>query len=116
MLADYFKKAAARAAVSAALLGSGALCVAAGIGFLTMALWAQLALLYGAPLASLILGAAYLGTGLIIIGVGLSKSNRTSTRTAAQGSAGSSFDAGDAPPLVQAFLYGVQAGIKARKP
>jgi hypothetical protein len=62
---DRFSASLAEAGRRAAL-GSGAvLLMAAGVGFLTAALWMGLALAGGAILASTVLGAGYLGLGLI---------------------------------------------------
>lgn len=106
---------AARAALRTAMLSGGTICVCVGIGFLTMALWMQLTLLYGAILASLIIGAAYLGVGLVVMGISVAKHARDTPAAAEARSDSAPVDTGDAPPLVQAFLYGMQAGIKARK-
>ena len=115
MLTDQIKQAAARAALRTAMLSGGAICVLVGIGFLTMALWLHLALLFGAILASLIIGAAYLGVGLIVMGLGIAKPAHESATASGPQPEAAPTDTSDAPPLVQAFLYGMQAGMKARK-
>ncbi|MEP3334137.1 phage holin family protein [Sedimentitalea sp.] len=115
MLTDQIKKAAARAALRTTMLGGGAVCVLVGIGLLTMALWMHLTLLFGAILASLIIGAAYLGVGLIAIGISVAKPAHHPGPATEPTRDGAPFDTGNAPPLMQAFLYGMQAGMKARK-
>ncbi|WP_424985871.1 phage holin family protein [Microbulbifer sp. S227A] len=115
MVADQLKRRAARAALQTALLGGGALLVLAGIGFLVAALWLYLSLQYGAPFASLIVGTACLGFGLIVIGFAIAKPAPRPATHSDQPPPEPPADASDAPPLVQAFLYGMQAGIKAGK-
>jgi hypothetical protein len=116
---DRFSASLAEAGRRAAL-GSGAvLLMAAGVGFLTAALWMGLALAGGAILASTVLGAGYLGLGLI----GLALAGRHP-----EGPAGATRPGGpnDAPPppsppreataetLLAAFLGGLTAGTRAR--
>ncbi|MDU9005799.1 phage holin family protein [Sedimentitalea todarodis] len=115
MLAEQLKKAAARAALKTAMLSGGAVCVLVGIGFLTMALWMYLTVLYGAILASLIVGMAYLGVGLIVMGFSVAKPTHEPAANAKPRPDEAPMDTSDAPPLVQAFLYGMQAGMKARR-
>lgn len=115
MLTEQLRKAAARAALRTAMMSGGAVCVLVGIGFLTMALWLHLTLLYGAILASLTVGAAYLGVGLIAIGFSVAKPAHEPAETAEPRPDEAPIDTSNAPPLVQAFLYGMQAGMRARK-
>lgn len=116
MLSDLVQNLASRAARKTALVGGGALCFLAGIVFLTMALWMHLALVYGPVAASLTVGLGFLGAGLLLIGL----SNSTSKpdfeeKPAEPRQTEPPTGTGDAPPLVQAFIYGMQAGINARK-
>jgi hypothetical protein len=118
MLRDLLQRLASRAARKTALVGGGALCVLAGIVFLTLTLWMHLALVYGAIAASLTLGVAYLGLGLLLIGLSSAKTAPPTGKPADPGQSGQKApapDTSEAPPLVQAFIYGVQAGINARK-
>ena len=57
----------------AAMGATGVLLVATGAGFLTLALWIVLAEAFGAAIASLIVGAGFIGMGLIVLGVSSSQ-------------------------------------------
>ncbi len=101
------------------LLTAGALLVMVGVAFLTAALWVALALQIGGPFASLIVGSAYLGLGLIVIGVAVSKPSQETAAPSEPEQEEPPLELDDAPPLLQAllqaFLYGMQTGMKAGK-
>lgn len=102
---------ATQTAKRAGLMTAGLLLCAVGVGFLTTAAWLQLAVTFSNALSALIIAVVYLGAGLLAMG--LSKNPAQSTEsTEAHFSAQKS----DAPPIMQAFLYGIQAGANARKP
>ncbi|MCR9127167.1 MAG: phage holin family protein [Rhodobacteraceae bacterium] len=115
MLAQ-LKTEAARTARRAGLAGGGLLCVGAGAAFLTGAAWLLLDQLAGALVAATVIGAAYLGAGLILIGLA---SVRTAPSTHPHEARNrppeprSGTTPPDAPPLMQAFLFGLQAGANA---
>lgn len=109
------KQAAADAARTAALLSVGLLILLIGLGFLTLSAWIYLSITYDALTASLIIGCCYAGVGLIFIAVAL-LSNGSRRRHAIRQQrlqAAASSVPPKSPPLVQAFLYGMQAGLNA---
>lgn len=94
----------------AGLLTGGLLLCSVGTAFLTVAAWLALLPIVGAALTAAIVASVYLGIGLILIGVSLQ-----GRRALAQ-----SADAAASPPvtplnspMMEAFLYGIQAGAKA---
>jgi hypothetical protein len=106
---DQIEQKASRAAKSAVLGTGGALCLAVGAGFLTVAAWIFLATLESTLFAAGIIGAVYLGLGLILIGLASARRGapvrvqpepETSPKT---------------PPLAEAFLFGLQAGRGVHK-
>ncbi|MGJ8546551.1 MAG: hypothetical protein ACSHWZ_13985 [Sulfitobacter sp.] len=112
------KHQASAAARRAGIAFGGLLCVVVGLGFFSSAAWIYLALEFDALIASMILGGAYCGLGLILIGVSSARSH--APHAAAPHSAASAPPgappapaATGAPPLMQAFLFGLQAGSKA---
>ena len=102
------KHSAVAAGRSLGLSLAGALCLGVGAGFLTVSAWLVLSLAYGAPMAGLILGAAYCGLGLILMALA---GRRAPARNAPHRAARDI--PADAPPLMQAFLHGMQAGASA---
>ncbi|MBB5516833.1 hypothetical protein FHS89_002875 [Rubricella aquisinus] len=106
---DQIEQKASRAAKSAALGTGGALCLAVGAGFLTVAAWIYLATLEGTLFAAGIIGAVYVGIGLILIGLASARrSDVPHAHPAPQTSA-------QTPPLAEAFLFGLQAGRGVQK-
>ena len=96
-----------------AVIGLGAgLCLAVGLGFLTVAAWLLLVAVTDAATAATVIGATYLGAGLILLGVVLA-GGRSGGQGAAEGAAvGSQQGAGEMPPLMAAFLHGMNAGAR----
>ena len=105
--------AVARAGRRAALGTCASILILVGIGFFTAALWLYLVVVFGAMQAALLIGLGYSGAGLICLGVLMSSGEpdpHPDTQKAAQAKQGVT-----APPLVEAFLYGLQAGSHASK-
>jgi hypothetical protein len=102
------KQKARQTAKRAGLFAGGMVFIAVGVGFLTLAAWFQLRTGFSPAQAGLILAAAYLGIGLVLIGcarnTGPSEATPSSDRPEKIPS--------EAPPLMQAFLYGIQAGSR----
>lgn len=59
-----------------ALSAAGGLMVAVGAGFLTVAAWILLATSYGTLTAAAVIGAVYMGVGLIFLGLAGRRSHR----------------------------------------
>lgn len=110
------KNAAAQAARRAALLSAGLLCFAVGVGFLTASAWIILSLAYGSATAAAIIGSAYAGLGLIIVAIALGQGSHHSSDSGLHAATSpQKAPPSDAPPLLQAFMFGVQAGASADK-
>ncbi len=108
------KNAAARAGRRAALGTCASLLILVGIGFFTAALWLYLVSVFGAIQAALMIGLGYSGAGLVCVGV-LISSGEPDPLPDVNESAQRQQEATTAPPLVEAFLYGLQAGAHASK-
>lgn len=100
---------AARAAKRAGLLTGGLLMCAVGTGFLTVSAWFALVPMVGLTMTALIIGGAYLGVGCIMIGVTSGEPAEHDTPAEQRQTAMNE----DAPALMQAFMYGMQAGGQA---
>ena len=106
----------ARAARRALILISGVAFLLIGIGFLTSAAWIMLEEVYSAAAASAILSGVYAGIGLVTIAIASSSAKRelrTPERPVQQDPA-ETLQPGVTPPLVQAFLIGLNAALAAR--
>jgi len=102
------KKAAARAGRKAALGLAAITFLTVGLAFLTAAAWMMLSELLSAYHAAAYIGMAYFGIGLIILGISASRGEDVQeTHTAPPQPAASG------PPLVSAFLHGLNAGAAA---
>lgn len=106
------------AARRAAMVSIGAVFCLVGLFFLTLSLWLALAAIMSPVLAGLILAGAYFGIGLIFVGMGSRHYVRVPVDPVAAPAAAAA--AATAPPvlgpsLLQAFLYGVQAGARTRR-
>lgn len=99
----------AQTAKRAGFLSGGLLLCAVGVGFLTVSVWLGLVPFVGAPLTAAIIAGGYLGVGLILIGVGAGFGHPTNQQSAAEP------PKADGPPIVQAFLHGLQAGSNAER-
>lgn len=70
------RRSARRTARAVALSAAGGLMVAVGAGFLTVAAWIMLATAYDTLTAAAIIGAVYMGIGLICLGLAGRRSHR----------------------------------------
>jgi len=111
------KQTAKQTAQKTALSTGAVIAFLAGAGFLTSAIWISLAGVYDPLTASLIVGAGYVGIGLVLIAIASSIGNGTShshdasepLRVAGNPAPPES----NLPPLAQAFMFGLDAGFKA---
>lgn len=109
------KHSAAQAARKAGMVSAGALCIMVGAGFLTGAAWIFLATAYDTLIAASVIGAAYAGIGLLL--VGMAGSDESHHDAAPKPEPEPKPASPDAPPLLQAFLFGLQAGASSdRRP
>jgi len=102
---------AARTAKRAGLVSAGAFFCLIGTGFLTLAAWFFFITVYTALQSALIIAAIYFGIGLLLLALGQKRRPSEAQFAASQNRAPRS----SAPPLVQAFLYGLDAGSKAKR-
>lgn len=103
---------AKKSAQRAALVSLGALMLFVGVGFLTLAAWFFLSVSFSPLESAMILAGAYVGGGLIVLAVGTRSGDPAKEDFAPEQPPKQS----EAPPLVQAFVYGMQAGAKAASP
>ncbi|WP_342076973.1 phage holin family protein [Yoonia sp. SS1-5] len=101
------RKKAAKTAKRAGLLTGGLLLCTVGAGFLTLAGWLALVPIVSMQMTATIIAAIYLGIGLIMIGIGVR------SETAADQPVHQPQAAADGPPILQAFMYGLQAGAQS---
>lgn len=104
------KQKIAASAKRAGFLTGGLLFCAVGAGFLTLAAWLVLVPLVGGLSAASIIGCSYFGVGLVLIGLA---SRSTEVEATAQPEPAAASTGG--PPIMQAFMYGLQAGAQAEK-
>ncbi|MEJ6396707.1 hypothetical protein V8J84_02200 [Yoonia sp. 208BN28-4] len=95
-----------------------------GAAFLTVAGWITLVPMIGLETTAFVISAIYFGLGLILLGVASSSDDSSTSESVSpsvKASATSSAPKPDsptspeAPPLMQAFMYGLQAGSQAEK-
>ncbi len=101
----------ARTAKRAGLLSGGLLLCAVGTGFLTIAGWLALVPMVGMQVTAAIIAAIYLGAGLICVGV---STHRTDHDSSTQPDPVAPLET-KGPPVMQAFMYGLQAGSQAEQ-
>lgn len=99
----------AKTAKKAGFLTGGLLFCSVGMAFLTVAGWLALAPIVGPQVTATIIAGVYLGIGFILIGLGAGGETETREEPAAKPAATDS----DSPPIIQAFMYGLQAGARA---
>ena len=118
------------AARRSALGATGVGLVLVGVGFLLSAAWILLAQALDALLASAIIGATLTGIGLILLGVATRSDPAPRPATAPEGSetdyallrrllrdAGLEVPPkGEAPPLTDAFVFGLVLALRLRRP
>jgi len=107
------KDKAAQTAKRAGLISAGGLCCLVGAAFLTLAAWFYLVAVLDPMAAALILAGVYLGLGLILIGVGSSRTAHHPQTPPPSYAAKPAEASGFSSPLVQAFLHGLDAGRRA---
>ncbi len=107
------KSKAADTAKRAGLLTGGLLATAVGVAFLTAAAWIYLASVADALTAALVIGAAFVGLGLVLVGVASSGKSHASAHEQQTQFAQTNQHHAEQPPLMQAFLHGMQAGVSA---
>ncbi len=103
------KEMAARTARQAGLASGGALMICVGVGFLTLAAWIYLEISFGAQISALIIAGFYLGVGFILLGLAGSGSSQPVPESEEKQAP----ESAEGPPIMQAFLYGLQAGMAA---
>ena len=99
---------AARTAQQAGLITGGMLICAVGVGFLTLSAWLLLVSLTDPAYAALIIAGTYLGVGAILVGLSGRSGSPNMAHSSAQGDQ-------QVSSLVEAFLYGLNAGRQATK-
>lgn len=109
---------AARAARKTGLAVGGGLCFVVGAAFLTSAAWIYLSQVLDTLSAALIIGGVYAGVGLVLFGLAGRSSESADIKVKAEAKAqmnghAPQHEGGEQPPLVQAFLFGMQAGANA---
>lgn len=105
------KYATARAARKAGILCGGLVCILVGAGFLTVSLWIYLSTAYDTAFAASVLGTGYMGIGLLVVGLIAFGGKESAPPRAPISSA----PPADGPAMMQAFLYGMQAGSDTQK-
>ena len=100
----------AQTAKRAGMISAGSLCCIVGAGLLTVSGWLLLVPLFGSTAAALILAGVYLGCGVILIAVGADNAPAAYPDPAAVKQPQAA-----ALPMMQAFVFGVQAGSAIRK-
>ncbi|MBT0956156.1 hypothetical protein IV417_02050 [Alphaproteobacteria bacterium KMM 3653] len=105
----------ARTAKRAGLLSGGLLLCLIGAAFLTVAVWFALLPEFGPGVTALIIGGGYLGLGCICLGLGAGGGAAVQPQVplAAAEAAPAPGATPESPPIVQAFVYGLQTGSKA---
>jgi NADH:ubiquinone oxidoreductase subunit 6 (subunit J) len=106
------KHSAGQAARRAGLVTGAAVCMLVGAGFVTAAAWMTLDAAFDAVTAAMIIGGAYFGIALILIGVSRSDSG---AQPAEPATTHPQVTSADGPALLNAFLGGMQAGSAARR-
>lgn len=112
------KHSAKRAAQIGMLKIAATLAFIVSIGFVTSAIWMALASTYDALTASLILSGIFFGAGLVLLLVAMSLGPNSHVGHSSDGSNGdtrSGETESNLSPLVQAFMFGLNAGFKSGK-
>lgn len=86
-----------------------------GAGFLTTAAWIYLASAFDPLMAAVVIGGIYAGVGLVTIGASRSSGSTASSQHVTTQAAPIKSPVEDAPPLMQAFLFGLQAGANSER-
>lgn len=109
------KARSARAARRAGLTLVGAILFAAGLGFFTAAAWMVLSVEYSALFAAMVLGAAYTGLGLILFAAAALQGSPPPPQPEERHEPyrGEGARAANLPPIAEAFVFGLNAGMEA---
>ena len=110
---DAIEKKAARAGRRALIGLLASIFIAVGLAFATCALWIILAVTLSTFHAAAIIGVIYVGLGLILLGVKLSL--RETNHDPMPSKEPEPHQIGNAPPLVEAFLFGLRTGSDASR-
>jgi putative superfamily III holin-X len=103
------KEKATDAAKRAGLLSGGFLLCLVGTGFLTLAAWLFLSATFAPTEAAIILAGVFLGTGLVLIGIGRRGKSAHRNQKVPQP------PPAEMAPLMQAFVFGMKAGADAKQ-
>ena len=107
---------AKQTARSVALSLASVMLMTVGAGFLTVAAWIYLSAITDTLIAASVIGASYVGFGLIFLGMAKStpQDHEIPSEQASLETDGYGANATNAPPIMQAFLHGMQAGAHAK--
>lgn len=104
----------ARAGRKAALGVAAFASLAVGAGFLTLAAWIWLVTLTDPLVASIVIGCIYLGVGFILLACVKLLGGPVAAAPRPQAAASDPPATPDMPPLMAAFIHGMQAGAQSR--
>lgn len=107
------KSKAAHTAKRAGLLTGGLLAICVGLAFLTAASWIYLSTVTDVMTAALIIGATYTGVGLLTVGIASTDPKTAQDQHTIHHAPHGPDGQNQQPPLMQAFLHGMQAGVSA---
>lgn len=105
----------AQTAKRAGFLTGGLLLCSVGAGFLTVAGWMTLLPLVGMASTALIVACIYIGLGLIFVAMGASGGDDAPQAQVNHHANSQQAPPTGGPPIMQAFLFGLQAGATADK-
>ncbi len=103
---------AARAGRKAALGFGATLCLIAGAAFLTTAAWIALSIAADTLTAAFVIGMAYTGLGIVLFA--FAKMGHQSSHDEAKAESSPQVET-DAPPIIAAFVHGMNAGAQAAR-
>ncbi|GHA44072.1 hypothetical protein GCM10008927_06060 [Amylibacter ulvae] len=112
------KQSAQRAAKKSALTALAIIAVLVGFGFFTAAAWTGLALAYDPMMASLIIGAAFIGVAVIFTIFSLTMGHHTVEQSSHHDQmnftqSASSSENSNLSKLIEAFVFGMNTGMKS---
>ena len=118
-LVRQFRRTAEWHARRTVMLAVGGVLLAIGGGFVVAAAWIGLVPLLGTLGTSLVIGAAFVGSGLVVLGLRGSRpepriSGVDEGRRRLSGAEGLFRPGGDFPPVMEAFLFGVSIYLQTR--
>ncbi len=102
------KTSATKSLRRAGFISAGAILVSVGAAFLTVAAWLTLSSTFDALMAATVIGSVYFGAGLLVIGLNLRADDEPVELHKPD-----HVPVEKTPPMLQAFLYGLQAGSGA---